>query len=181
MIGRHCQFAATSPDPAVTEYGAFTPGAQTQLESVFLLKDAGTGTQTISGAITLGGATTISANTTQTLGTFDLQSYAAALTLNGNSGNAQNYTNGLQLNAEINQVTTANANNNSCILPPSAPGMQVVVANFNTAVTFVIFPTKNEAINFSANNAGYSLATNNTTSLYCAVKGTWMASQAAIA
>ena len=31
--------AATSPSPTVNEYGAFTQGAQTQLESVFLLKE----------------------------------------------------------------------------------------------------------------------------------------------
>jgi len=178
---------ANTPSNTVTEYGAFTPGLETQLETVFLLKESGGASQTVSTPVTFANAATFSSsitnngNETQAAGTFALGSAGNGLILAGNSGNAQNYANGLQLGNMINQIVTANANNNSCILPPSANGMAIIVANFNTAVTIVVFPTKNEAINFSANNAGYSLATNNFTQMYCPVKGTWIASQAAIA
>jgi hypothetical protein len=144
----------------LTKQGAFDADVENQINANFSAA-AGSTTQMASGS-------------------FILASSANNLTLAGNAGNNQNYANGLQLNAAINVVSTANNNNNSAILPPSTSGMHLSVYNANSAATISIFPQKNEHVNFAANNAAYTLATNNVTVLECATKGTWMASQAAI-
>ena len=178
--------ASTSPDPAVSEYGAFTPGAQVQLESVFLLKDAGTGAQTVAGGsvtfsnqVVLSGGANITGSVTA--GGLVLLSAQNNFACAGNAGNAQNYANGTKITAAITAVITANANNNSCILPASLAGMELSIFNANSGVTISVFPNQNEHINFAANNAAYTLATNNCSSFYCPVAGTWMAAQLAIA
>lgn len=171
--------AATSPSPTVNEYGAFTQGAQTQLESVFLLKESGTPAQTVSGSVTFSNAVTLSGGSASSgLSTVSAQNNFACA---GNAANAQNYANGTKITAQITAVITANANNNSCILPASVAGMELSIFNANSGVTISIFPNQNEHINFAANNAAYTLATNNCANLYCPVSGTWMSAQLAIA
>lgn len=161
--------AATTPSPTVTNYGAFGPNTETELESVFLVKESGTGSQTISGAVTFAGAVTNQGNTTQSAGTF-----ALATAANGLTGNGNNQTAGTPITAAISAIQTCNANNNAFLLPVAAAGMQLLVIN-NTAAAANIYPALNGTINQGAANAVYSLAANNQALLSCPVAGAWFA------
>jgi hypothetical protein len=93
-------------------------------------------------------------------------------TVAANIGNTQGT--GTLINAELCNITATAAA--AILLPASVPGMFATLHNIS-AFTVLVFPsaggTGTEKINALAANAGYSMATNTSTMVTCAVAGQW--------
>lgn len=80
---------------------------------------------------------------------------------------------GTPLSAAINRVVTVATAADSVQLPPSAPGMQIIVANGAAANSMNVFPATGDAINALAANAAFACAAGKTVEFYCAASGFW--------
>ena len=76
------------------------------------------------------------------------------------------------LPAAINRLTTVGTAGDSVVLPASAPGMQIIVAN-STATSANVFPASGEAINGLGANGAFALATTKVATFYCTNAGQW--------
>lgn len=95
---------------------------------------------------------------------------ATQANITAHSGGGQN--NAVALVVGINQINAVAANNDSVRLPPSSPGVAVVISN-NTANNANLYPASNENINQASNNAAFNLPADKTVIAFCPVVGTW--------
>lgn len=79
------------------------------------------------------------------------------------------------LTTVINRVTTVGTAGDSVVLPPSAPGMQLVVINAAAANSMNCFPATGEAINALSANTAFAIAAGKTATFYCSNAGQWHA------
>lgn len=134
-----------------------------------------TGVQQMNGSMTLYAATSTGAYYSNGIGTgyagqFPTVSYVNGLTAKAGGGQAG----ATACTAVINRFTTVATIADSGILPASAPGMQITVANA-AANSMNLFPATGDAINGAAANAAYAIAGGKTSTLYCAIAGQWHA------
>lgn len=77
------------------------------------------------------------------------------------------------LPASINRVSTVATGGDSVILPVSAPGMQIIVANATAATSMNVFPASGEQINAAGANAAFAVAGAKTATFFCTQAGQW--------
>lgn len=109
-----------------------------------------------------------------------LLSSADGLTARAGGGQAL----GTAINANITRFTTVATIADSATLPPSVPGMQLLVIN-GAANSMNVFPnpggTTTEKINGGGANAAYALPGNNQATFVCLTAGQWWAAKVATA
>jgi hypothetical protein len=101
-------------------------------------------------------------------------SYPTTTALNGitaHAGGGQGSA--TPLPAAINRVTTVASAGDSVILPASAPGMQIMVANATATNSMNVFPASGDAINALGANAAFAVAAAKTATFYCTNAGQW--------
>ena len=77
--------------------------------------------------------------------------------------------------AAVTRVTTVGTAGDSLRLPPSVPGVSLVIVNAAAANSMDVFPAVGDAINALSANAALAVAANKTVLLVCAVAGIWNA------
>lgn len=82
-------------------------------------------------------------------------------------------TTSLLLTAAINRVTTVASAADGVLLPPSQPGMQVVIVNSAASNSMQVFGTNPDTINTAATATGVAQAAGITATYYCPVAGKW--------
>jgi hypothetical protein len=95
---------------------------------------------------------------------------SAADNLTANAGGGQ--TNALQLAAEINRITTVASIGDSVKLPPSAPGLSIVVINHG-GKQCQVYGAGSDTINDAAAATGVPQMNGSTTIYACATAGAW--------
>jgi hypothetical protein len=103
-------------------------------------------------------------------GQYPTLSYTNGITAHAGGGQGS----AVPLTTVINRVTTVGTAGDSVVMPASAPGMQIMVANA-AANSMNVFPASGDAINALGANAAYALAAGKTATLYCANAGQWHA------
>ncbi len=77
------------------------------------------------------------------------------------------------LPAMINRVTTVATAADSVVLPPSAPGLVIVVVNAAASNSMNVFPNGTDAINALAASTAFAVAAGKTCEFYCTNAGQW--------
>jgi hypothetical protein len=101
-------------------------------------------------------------------GQYFTESFADQLTAHAGGGQ----TNGLQLTAQNNRITTVATSGDSVVLPPSAPGMEIFVINHG-ANPLQIYGLGSDTINDVASGTGVSMMQNSLVLFICVTKGSW--------
>lgn len=94
------------------------------------------------------------------------------LTLNGitaHAGGGQGSA--TPLVAMINRVTTVASAGDSVLLPPSQPGLQIMVVNSTATNSMNVFPSGSDLINSAATS--FAVAATKTCEFYCTNSGQW--------
>lgn len=76
-------------------------------------------------------------------------------------------------NVQIARVTVVASGNDSVLLPPSAPGLEITVVNATAATSMNVYATGAEVINAIAANSPFAVAGTKTVTFYCATAGQW--------
>jgi hypothetical protein len=71
-------------------------------------------------------------------------------------------------------AVTVNNASDSVILPPSAPGLQIDVANLSASLAGQIYASGSDTINGTAGSTGIALAANAVTLFFCFQAGKWL-------
>ena len=94
-----------------------------------------------------------------------------------------NQTNGTPITAKMSRFTTVATTDDSCVLPPSVPGLTLTILNSGVA-TLAVFPsplgTTTEKINSGGANALYALTAGNSATFKCYTAGQWYVQQGAL-
>lgn len=136
---------------------------------------AATGVSQMQGSVTIYSCTTAGAWYSNGIGTgyagsFPTVSYANGLTAHAGGGQGA----ATPIPTCIARFTTVATAADSSVLPPSAGGMQITVANAGAA-SMNVFPAVGEQINALGTNAAFALAAGKTATFTCAVPGQWHA------
>lgn len=70
-------------------------------------------------------------------------------------------------------MVASGASNSAVVLPPSAPGMEIVVILTTAANTCKVFPSPGDAINALGANNAITMAAVTSTTYCCGVAGQW--------
>jgi len=108
------------------------------------------------------------ANTPLGLGDFLLESAQDLITATAGGGQAGAY----QLNAQISRISTVATLGDSVMLPPSAPGLDLLVINHG-ANAMQVFGNGTEVIDDQASGTGVSQMANSLVIYCCATAGKW--------
>ena len=73
----------------------------------------------------------------------------------------------------LNRVVTVVTTGDSVKLPPSAPGLQITIANAHASNAVNVFPSTGDQINIQAVNTSFSLVAQKTVMFFCVVVGIW--------
>lgn len=102
-------------------------------------------------------------------GSLPTQSFTNGLTAHAGGGQGS----ATALTASMNRVTTVASANDSVVLPASAPGLVITVANAAAANSMNVFPASGESINALSANTAFAVAANKAASFYCFNTGVW--------
>lgn len=116
---------------------------------------------------TISGLTSLVTTGNITAGGYVLRSVGNALTAAGTTR-----ADALQLNREINNVTTT-ASGTGVVLPVGVVGMQIVIDN-NGANTLAVYANGSETINGTAGATGVTMATTKTGIFHFTAANTWI-------